>query len=152
MAEMTGTSYSIIVKSAILGAILYYVGIIASIHFEAVKLNIGTTTEHLRVKLKNVLVRLTYFIPYITMVYYLFHGYSPSLSAVYAIIATFVIWIFLSEDKITLKSLAHAINFAARGATVIASALAGAGIIVAALSQTGAALAVGNIILKYSFD
>jgi len=152
MAEMTGTSYTIVIKAAILSAVLYYIGVIASIHFEAVKLDVGAVPTDMHVNLKTVLIGLPYFIPYITMIYFLFSGYSPGLSAVYAIIATFIIWIILRGNRITLHSINHAINFAIRGATIIACALAGAGVIVASLSQTGASLALGNIILSYSFD
>src|SRR5699024_10452202 len=43
MAEMTGTSYTLVIKAAILGAIIYFIGVISTVHFEAVKLNIGRT-------------------------------------------------------------------------------------------------------------
>lgn len=151
MAEMTGTSYTMIVKAAILGAILYYIGVIAVVHFEAVKLNIGKSPIEWNVSIKNLLMRSPYFIPYAVMIYFLFSGYSPAKSTIYAIIATIIIWVLNPINRINIKDLAKGVNFAIRGATIIACALAGAGIIVSVLSETGAALALGNIVMKLSF-
>ena len=37
MAEMTATPYTEIIKLAILGAVIYYIGVLSMVHFEAVQ-------------------------------------------------------------------------------------------------------------------
>src|SRR2546425_809979 len=44
MAELTGVPYSKIIVAAALPAVLYYVGIMATVHWEAIKQRIGTMT------------------------------------------------------------------------------------------------------------
>ncbi len=151
MAEMTSTSYTTIIKAAILGAIIYYIGILATVHFEAVALNLPKLPDEWKVKYQVILKKSPYLIPFGAMVYSLFTGLSPAKSAVISIGVSIIIWFIMSKGKINVKDFIEGVNYAARGATVIAAALAGAGIIVAVLTQTGAALAMSNIILTFSF-
>lgn len=151
MAEMTATSYTDIIKAAALGAIIYILGILATVHFEAVSLNLPRVPKEWNIGLKKVLIRSPYIIPFAVMIYCLFTGFSPSKSAVISIIASMLIWLVMNKGKININDLLEGIRYAIRGAAVIAAALAGAGIIVAVLTQTGAALAMSNIIIEYSF-
>src|SRR5699024_4826951 len=82
MAEMTATPYSMILQAAILGALLFYIGCIAMVHFDAQKFNIGTATEDMKVSYKDVLKRILLIIPFFVLVYFLFTGYAPANSAV----------------------------------------------------------------------
>ncbi|MBD1381509.1 TRAP transporter permease [Metabacillus arenae] len=151
MAEMTGTPYTEIIKAAILSAIIYYIGILATVHFEAVSLKIGKTPNEWNVGLKNILKRIPFVVPFVVMLSFLFTGFSPGKSAVYGIIGCLLTWVVMSWKNLNFKDIIAGINYAVKGSIVIASALAGAGMIVAVLNQTGAALAMGTIITKYSF-
>lgn len=150
MAEMTATPYTDIIKMAILGAIIYYIGVITMVHFEAVSMGLKSSRDDFNVSLKKVLVQLPYIIPFIVLIYFLFSGASPSNSASYGLIAMLIIWLLMPNNRLTFKKLVKGAIYASSMGTVIVSALAGAGIIVSVINQTGLALSIGNIITKMS--
>lgn len=150
MAEMTATPYTDIIKFAVLGAIIYYIGVVSMVHFEAVSMGLKGGADELKVKGKKVLIQLPYVIPFAVLLYFLFTGSSPSNSASYGLIAMFVIWIIMPTNRLTFMKFVNSMKYAARMGTVIISALAGAGIIVTVINQTGLALSIGNIITKAS--
>ncbi|TCP21296.1 TRAP transporter 4TM/12TM fusion protein [Scopulibacillus darangshiensis] len=151
MAEMTSTNYTNIIKAAILSAIIYYIGVLSTVHFEAISMNLSRSPKEWNVGFKNILKRIPYAIPFVAILYFLFTGYSPAKSAVYALVSCILVWLVMSRRQLNFKNIIDGVNYAVSGAVVIASALAGAGIIVAVLNQTGVALSLGNIILNYSF-
>lgn len=150
MAEMTATPYTNIIKMAVLGAIIYYIGVITMVHFEAVSMGLKSSKDNFNVSVKKVLVQLPYIIPFIVLIYFLFSGASPSNSASYGLIAMMIIWLLMPNNRLTIKKLVKGAIYASSMGTVIVSALAGAGIIVSVINQTGLALSIGNIITKMS--
>lgn len=150
MAEMTATPYTDIIKMALLGAIIYYIGVLTMVHFEAVSMNLKSSKDDFKVSLKQLVVQLPYVIPFIVLVYFLFTGSSPANSASYGLIAMLIIWLLMPINRLTFKKLVSGMIYATSMGTVIISALAGAGIIVSVINQTGLALSIGNIITKMS--
>src|SRR5437660_5310935 len=76
MAELTGVPYSRIVVAAALPAVLYYVGIMATVHWEAIKQRIGTMTAEVP-SLTTLLRRAFLFMPFVIVLYFLEVPYSP---------------------------------------------------------------------------
>ncbi|QKY70276.1 TRAP transporter fused permease subunit [Lentibacillus sp. CBA3610] len=150
MAEMTATPYTDIIQAAILGALIYYIGVIAMVHFEAVNMGLTRSSDELKVSFKNVLLRAPYIIPFVVLVIFLFSGSSPANSAVYGLITMLIIWALIPSNRITLKKVIEGVSYAAKMGTVIISALAGASIIVTVINQTGLALSLGSIIVQLS--
>jgi TRAP transporter 4TM/12TM fusion protein len=150
MAEMTATPYTEIIKAALLGALIFYIGVLAMVHFEAVAMGLTETPKDLRVPVKTVLIQLPYIIPFVVLAWFLFSGSSPANSAVYGLIAMMIIWLLLPGNRLTLKKLIEAVSYAARMGTVIVSALTGASIIVTVINQSGLALSLSNIIVQSS--
>ncbi len=150
MAEMTATPYTDIIKMAILGAVIYYIGVITMVHFEAVSMGLKSSKNDFDVSIKKVLVQIPYIIPFIVLIYFLFNGSSPSNSASYGLIAMIIIWLIMPNNRLTFKKLVKGAVYAASMGTVIVSALSGAGIIVSVINQTGLALSIGNMITRLS--
>ncbi|WP_339234446.1 MULTISPECIES: TRAP transporter permease [Oceanobacillus] len=150
MAEMTATPYASILQAAILSALIFYIGCIAMVHFDARALNIKAVSEEMRVSLKSIIKRSPLLIPFFVLVYFLFSGSSPANSAVYALVSMLIIWLIMPGNRLTVKKVMEAASYATKMGTVIASALAGAGIIVAVITQTGLSLSFSGIILQFS--
>src|SRR5690625_1744855 len=150
MAEMILTSYTEIIKIAALGAIIYYIGVVAMVQFEAVSMGLKSSKDEFKVTLNQVLIQLPYVFPFAVLLYFLFSGFSPSNSAVYGFIAMIIIWSIMKTDRISIKKLMNGFKYAVSMGAVIVSALAGAGIIVSVINQTGLALTISNIITRIS--
>jgi TRAP transporter 4TM/12TM fusion protein len=151
MAEMTQSSYAAIAQAAILSAIIYYIGIISTVHFEAVSMNLKPVPQEWNVGWKNVLKRIPFLFPFVVMVYLLMNGISPAKSAVYSMGFMFLLWIIMMRKQFRWTDLVKGLDYAAKSGAVIAAALAGSGILVAVVNQTGIALSVSNFIVEYSF-
>lgn len=149
MAEMTATPYTEIIKMAVLAAIIYYIGVLAMVHFEAVSMNLKPSKEK-ATTFKSVLIQLPYIIPFAILIYFLFNGSSPSNSAAYGLLSMLILWAVTKVNRLNFKKLVESFIYAVQMGTVIISALAGASIIVTVINQSGLALTLGGIITQFS--
>src|SRR5438105_4142910 len=76
MAELTGVPYQKIIVAAALPAILYYLSIMATVHWEALAHGIGTMKAEMP-PLSSLLRRALLFLPFVAVLYFLESGYSP---------------------------------------------------------------------------
>jgi len=144
MAEFLGVPYFEIVKSAILPAILFFVGIWIMTHFEAKRLGLrGLTKEELPDK-KEVLKRLYLLLPIFIIIGSLLSGYSPERSAIVGILSCVVVGAFRKETRMGLKDVIEAFAAGARTALGVVVATACAGIIVGTVTLTGIGLKLAN--------
>ncbi len=149
MAELTGVPYSKIIVAAALPAVLYYVGIMATVHWEAIKQGIGTMTADIP-PLLTLARRALLFAPFGVVVYFLEMGYSPSKAALYSLLAAIAVSWFAGEQPMTPKRIYTTMGEAMRSGVVVAAVLAASGLIVAAMSRTGVALAFSSTIVNLS--
>ncbi|MFJ8235463.1 TRAP transporter permease [Ureibacillus sp. NPDC094379] len=149
MAEMTATPYTEIIKMAVLGAIIYYIGVLSMVHFEAVSMNLKPNKDE-KISIKSVLIQTYYILPFGVLLYFLFNGSSPSNSAAYGLIAMLIVWMITKVNRMNIRKLIDSIIYAVQMGTVIISALCGAGIIVSVINQSGLALTLGGVITQFS--
>lgn len=149
MAELTGIPYSQIIIAAALPAILYYAGIMATVHWEALKHGIGTMKADLP-PVASLLRRAFLFTPFFTIVYFLHAGYSPSKAALYSLFTAVVVSWFAGDSPMTPRKIFQTMGEAMRSGVIIASVLAASGLIVASMSRTGFALAFSSAIIGFS--
>ncbi|MEX2642020.1 MAG: TRAP transporter fused permease subunit [Acetobacterales bacterium] len=91
MAETLQVPYSEIAIAATIPAIIYFLNIMASIHFEASRLGLrGLKASELPVW-STVLRKLYLLIPILVLVYFLSLGYSPMRAAIWAVWSTIAI-------------------------------------------------------------
>src|SRR5690349_19750549 len=149
MAELTGVPYQKIIVAAALPAILYYLSIMATVHWEALKHGIGTMRADLP-PLRSLLRRALLFSPFVTVVYFLESGYSPSKAALYSMLtAIAVLWV-AGEQPMTPRRIVTTMHEAMRSGIIIASVLSASGLIVASMSRTGFALAFSSALINLS--
>lgn len=149
MAELTGVPYSRIIVAAVLPAVLYYAGIMATVHWEALKHGLGTMSAEIPPVLR-LLRRALLFVPFGAVIYCLEAGYSPSKAALYSLLTAVVVSWFAGESPMTPRRIATTMVEAMRSGAIIACVLAASGIIVAAMSRTGFALAFSSAIINLS--
>jgi TRAP-type uncharacterized transport system fused permease subunit len=78
-------------------------------------------------------------------------GYSPSKSAFFVVLIILGLSFLDRKTMMTPKKLLDTLFEAAVNAAIIATALAGSGMVVGVLTRTGAALAFGSVLLGASF-
>lgn len=148
MSEMTGISYLEIIKAAALPAVLYYVGLFAMVHFLALKSGMFPTPRRELPSWMPIVRRGYYFLPFVLIVYFLVEGYSPTKAAFYVILITIALSFLDRRTWMTPMKIFEAFAEAAVSAATIAVALAGSGMVVGALTRTGAALAFGGVVVS----
>lgn len=149
MAELTAVPYSRIVVAAALPAVLYYVGIMATVHWEALKHGIGRMTAGI-LPAAALARRALLFAPFVVVVYFLGMGYSPSKAALYSLLTAIVVSWFAGDQPMTPRRLYATLGEAMRSGVVVAAVLAASGLIVAAMSRTGVALAFSSAVVSLS--
>ena len=149
MAELTGIPYSKIIVAAALPAVLYYAGIMATVHWEALKHGIGTMKAEMP-SAGSLLRRALLFTPFFTIVYFLHAGYSPSKAALYSMFTAIAVSWVAGDSPMTPRKIFATFGEAMRSGVIIASVLAASGLIVAAMSRTGFALAFSSAIINLS--
>lgn len=89
MAETTGIPYSRVVLSAIIPAILYFAGILISVHHEARKEGLKGMAEEDIPKIKDLMTESGYLLmPLLFMIYILGSGLTPTYAAIGAILSS----------------------------------------------------------------
>ena len=138
MAEMTNTPYIVIAVSAILPALLYFLGIFMMIHFEAKKVGLKGLPREAIPNFFKLLVKKGYlFLPIIVLVWLMGTGFTPSYSACFAILAAFVVSLFRKDTRLSPKAFSEAMAAGAQNTIGVAIACATAGIIVGTVTLTG---------------
>src|SRR2546422_9915462 len=148
-AELTGVPYSKIIVAAVLPAVLYYVGIMATVHWEAIKQRIGTMTADVP-PVTTLLRRALLFMPFVIVVYFLEVGYSPSQAALCSLLCAVVVSWVAGEQPMTPRRIFDTMGEAMRSGVIVATVLAASGLIVASMSRTGFALAFSSTIINLS--
>jgi TRAP transporter 4TM/12TM fusion protein len=149
MAELTGIPYSQIIVAAALPAILYYFGVLATVHWEALKHSIGTIAAEVP-PVGSILRRGVLFLPFVTVLWFLHAGYSPAKSALYSLLTAVAVSWFAGSQPMTPRRIYETFGEAARSGAIIASVLAASGLMVACMSRTGFALAFSSAVVNLS--
>lgn len=137
MADVTGAGYLAVAKAALLPSVLYYLALLAMIHFEAVSKNIGYMPADEIPATRDVIRRLYYMLPIVILIGFLLSGRSVISSAFIATLSVLVISCFSKETRFTPKSFLGAMEYSARNALMISACCACAGIVVGIVALTG---------------
>jgi len=158
IAEFLGISYVKVAWAAVMPALLYYAGLIVSIHLEAVKNDFRTVPaeeERLilsRLTPKKVILPL---VPVGALIFAFSTGYTVQFGAYWASILAIALTLFMVETrgvgrrlavvvKITLKSM----EAAGKSIAEIAVLLASAQIVVSMLGLTGLAVKFSDLLVS----
>jgi TRAP transporter 4TM/12TM fusion protein len=149
MSELTGVPYAKIIVAATIPAILYYLGILAAVHCEALKHGMGTMKADLPAT-RTLLRRGLLVLPFVAVIYFLEMGYSPAKAALYSLFTAVVVSWFAGQQPMTPRRIYLTLVEAMRSAVIVATVLAASGLIVAAMSRTGFALTFSSAIINLS--
>lgn len=154
MAEITGIPYVQIAKAALLPSILYYFGILVTIHMEAKreKIGVGGFEDGELVSWFSLVRQSYYMLPLIAILVLLAIGYSPAMAAALSTGVAFLLAMASRKNRMTLWQIVEALGEASVGATIVAVAMASAGIVVVALTRTGLGLSLSSLILGLAQD
>src|SRR3989442_3415412 len=142
MSEMTNVPYFEVAKAAAIPAILYYVGLMAMVHFLAIRHGLQPRPRSELPGWGAILRHAYLALPFLGIVYFLAAGYSPTGAAFYVIVITFVLSFLDRRTWMTPRRCLDALVEGAVSAATIPVALGGSCMIVGVLTTTGAALAV----------
>jgi len=146
MSEMIAVPYSAIIVAAAMGAMLYYVNILAAVHYESKKLGIGAIPRHLLPSLSDLARDAHLVLPLASLVTLMMLRFSPYLAAFWGTVATIVIAALRSHTRMGPRELFAALRDGGYLISMIAVAVTSAGIITAALTATGLLLAFTGMI------
>ena len=138
MSEFTGIRYIEIAIAAAVPALLYYLGVMAQIHFLALRKNLETFREEDEPGFWQLCARnLHFFIPLGALAALLALGRNPTTAAAVAIVLTLAVSWVRRETRMNWRRIADALEETARAAVVVVAATASAGILVGTIGMTG---------------
>jgi TRAP transporter 4TM/12TM fusion protein len=153
MSEFTGIPYITICLYAMIPAILYYMALFMSIHFEAGKMGIKGIPKEELPRLKKVLIaRGHLFIPLGVIVYMMISGYTPMYACIYSTVAVVVISSLRKETRMGFWTIIKALEESAKNTLGVAAACACAGIVIGVINLTGIGLKFTSFVLFLSGD
>ncbi|UUS58351.1 MULTISPECIES: TRAP transporter permease [unclassified Acinetobacter] len=137
MAETTGVSYGTIALAALLPALLYYLGVMAQVHFRAGKDDLKGVPKADLPKVKEVLKERGHLlIPILALVFFLFQNIPVSYAAVYTIVLSIFVAALRKSTRMGVKDILDALVDGAKQSLSVMAACAVVGIIIGVVSLT----------------
>jgi TRAP transporter 4TM/12TM fusion protein len=137
MAETTGVSYGTIALAALLPALLYYLGVIAQVHFRAGKENLSSVPKADLPRVKEVLqARGHLLLPILGLVFFLYISMPIGYAAFYTILLTVVVSMLRKETRMSVKDILSALEDGAKQSLSVMTACAVVGIIIGVVNLT----------------
>jgi TRAP transporter 4TM/12TM fusion protein len=146
MAEITNIAYGEIIVAAAIGAALYYYAILAAVHFEAKRLGIAPMPLADIPAWREVAADAHLVIPILVLVWLMMERWSGHYAAFCACLAMIAVSMLRRRTRMTPRGVVEALAQAGLTMAPLAVAIAGAGIVVSALTATGMVVAFGGII------
>ena len=152
MAQFLGISYWEIVVAAAIPATLYFVSIMAMVHFRAGKRRMARLDPSQLPKAGNVLRKGWHLLlPIVALIVFLALGYSPTMAVFWSIVALVVFsWLGDKEHRMTPQRILEALISGGFGAIEVAAACACSGIVIGVIAITGVGLAFSSCVLSLS--
>lgn len=155
MADVISTSYLSIISAALIPALLFYLAIWMSVHFEAKRLGLEPIPKSERPTLREGFFNIeTLVIPLTVLIALLVMRYTPTTAAVAAYFTALLLYLLSWRSPGTfierLRSLPAALEAGAMTAAMIAVIIGSVAIIASVISLTGLGLKVSSVILVVS--
>lgn len=147
MAELLGVPYSRIVMAAIIPAVIYFASVLCSVHFEAVKHNIGGLADE-DVPNAGELLRTgwPFIVPLMVLILLLVvFKWTTNKAAVYSVATVILVGFIQKQKPFGIKEIIDSFVDAAKGSLGILASCACAGIVVGVINLTGLGLRFSNI-------
>ena len=155
MVELTGIPYNEIILAALLPAILYFFTVWIGIDFYSKEFNLKPINSSDLPPIKTVLITsIFFFIPFSTLLFFMFIGYTPQYSAAISILLSACLLFFNIKTKFNfqlgLSRLYKSFVLAGKQISLIGSIIICASIIIGVLSITGLGIKLTSLIISFS--
>jgi TRAP transporter 4TM/12TM fusion protein len=147
LATWTNIPYLDVAVAALIPALLYYVALLAAIHFRAGRMGIQPETEP---NTEPIVDRLHLLLPLVIIVALLAMGRSPMRAAFWGVSSALILAVLRPSTRPSPTQLRVIMEAAGRGAVQVAAACAAAGIVVGVASLTGIGLRMSELIITLS--
>lgn len=148
MAEYTGVPYSEIIVIAIIPALLYFLGVMLSTHFEAKRDGLGGMSKADLPTARSLLTRIDLILPLVVIVYMLLSGSSPARSALWAIGVAFALSFLRKSTRLGPRGIVELMVAGARTALPVIAACASAGIVAGTVTNTPLGQRLGRGVIE----
>ncbi|HEX6143598.1 MAG TPA: TRAP transporter permease [Geminicoccaceae bacterium] len=150
MAEFLGTSYLNVAAMALIPAVLYFLAVFISVHFEARRTGMRGLPRSELPKLGEVLLERGHlFLPLVVIIATLLYGYSAAFAALIGIASVVPTALLRKSTRqdITLRVIAEGLIAGAQNTVTVALACACAGIVIGVITLTGLGLDFTSVVL-----
>ncbi len=149
MAEFLNLNYTTVMLAAVVPALLYYLGLLFAVHFEAKRLGLsGLSKENIPDAMKVLKEQGHLVIPLVVLIAIMFMGYTPLYAAVIAIFVTIAASWLRRETRMTWDKIVAATVEGARGAVSVGVCCVVIGVIIGTVTLTSLGLNMGYLILS----
>ena len=149
MAEYLGVSYTVVMLSAVIPALLYYLGILFSVHLEAKKLGLKGLSKESLPNIKELIKQKGHLsLPLFVLLGMMFVGFAPLYSGIVAIFSSVFSAMLKKETRMSVRDIYDACVEGARSAISVGISCVLIGVIIGTVSLTGLGLSFGQLILK----
>ena len=148
LATWTNIPYVRVAAAAAIPALLFYVALLAAIHFRAGRMGIGAGVR--ADANLNLRARLHLLLPLFVVVGFLATGRSPMRAAFWGVISALAVTMAGPATRLTRGRLEQLLIGTGRGAVQVAAACAAAGVVVGVASLTGIGLRMSELIITLS--
>ncbi|HSG49754.1 MAG TPA: TRAP transporter fused permease subunit, partial [Longimicrobiales bacterium] len=147
LATWTNIPYVEVAAAAAIPALLYYVALLAAIHFRAGRMRIEPASVRVHEPVAN---RLHLLLPVVFIVVFLAMGRSPMRAAFWGVTSGYALTFLRRATRLDLDGVLKVLESAGRGAVQVAAACAAAGVVVGVASLTGIGLRMSELIITLS--
>ncbi len=155
MAELTSTPYLKIALAATIPALLYYVGVASSVHFEARKSGLERIPKELIPSFGKTLPKSApLFVPIALLIYLLVQGYDPTTSVFWATVASVGLYFITagSVDRLKerIRNLVSALEAGGKAMILVACLCACAQIVIGMFNLAGLGIRISEAVIGLS--
>lgn len=155
MAEFISTPYLKIALAATIPALLYYLGVTASVHFGARKDNLSRIPRELIPSIRKTLPKSApLFVPVILLIYMMMAGWDPTTSVFWATMTSAALYLAGIRSAAMLKervvNLVKALEAGGKSIVMIAALCACAQIVIGMFNLTGLGIKISELVIGLS--
>lgn len=152
MAQFLGVAYWDIVVAAAIPATLYFISIMAMVHFRAGKKHMPRLSPDQLPNVSKVMKEgWQLLLPIIVLVIFLALGYSPVKAVFWSILLLVMVsWFGKKENRMTPVRIVQALIDGGLGAVEVAAACACSGIVIGIIAITGIGLVFSSFVISLS--
>jgi len=137
-----------VAKHALLPALLYYVALFFSIHFEAHRSNLRGVPRAEVPHMRDVLLRRGHlFLPVVFILLFMVRGYTPTYAALWATASVVVLSWLRRETRMGPRKVLLALEDGAKNTLAVAVTCAIAGIVIGVVALTGVGLRFTSLVV-----